>query len=73
MRTNLAQSVGGANEETIIVQVVKGIVSAISSADSYQLDLENPDRISNAVLAKGLDSGNAFEILSIDIADVNIG
>ncbi len=73
VRTNLAQFVGGATEETIIARVGEGIVSAIGSADSYKLVLENPDRISKAVLAKGLDSGTAFEILSIDIADVDIG
>ncbi len=73
VRTNLQQFVGGATEETIIARVGEGIVSAIGSADSYKLVLENPDRISKAVLAKGLDSGTAFEILSIDIADVDIG
>ena len=73
VRTNLAQFVGGATEETIVARVGEGIVSAIGSAESYKLVLENPDRISKAVLAKGLDSGTAFEILSIDIADVDIG
>ncbi len=73
VRTNLQQFVGGATEETVIARVGEGIVSAIGSADSYKLVLENPDRISKAVLAKGLDSGTAFEILSIDIADVDIG
>lgn len=73
VRTNLQQFVGGATEETIVARVGEGIVSAIGSADSYKLVLENPDRISKAVLAKGLDSGTAFEILSIDIADVDIG
>ena len=73
VRTNLQQFVGGATEETIIARVGEGIVSAIGSADSYKLVLENPDRISKAVLAKGLDSGTAFEILSIDIADVDVG
>lgn len=73
VRTNLQQFVGGATEETIIARVGEGIVSSIGSADSYKLVLENPDRISKAVLAKGLDSGTAFEILSIDIADVDIG
>ncbi len=73
VRTNLQQFVGGATEETIIARVGEGIVSAIGSADSYKLVLENPDRISKNVLAKGLDSGTAFEILSIDIADVDIG
>src|SRR5215210_6599623 len=64
---------GGATEETIIARVGEGIVSAIGSADSYKDVLENPDRISKAVLAKGLDSNTAFEILSIDIADVDVG
>jgi uncharacterized protein YqfA (UPF0365 family) len=73
VRTNLQQFVGGATEDTIIARVGEGIVSAIGSADSYKLVLENPDRISKTVLAKGLDSGTAFEILSIDIADVDIG
>jgi uncharacterized protein YqfA (UPF0365 family) len=73
VRTNLKQFVGGATEETIIARVGEGIVSAIGSADSYKLVLENPDRISKTVLTKGLDSGTAFEILSIDIADVDIG
>ncbi len=73
VRTNLTQFVGGATEETVVARVGEGIVSAIGSADSYKLVLENPDRISKAVLAKGLDSGTAFEILSIDIADVDIG
>lgn len=73
VRTNLQQFVGGATEETIIARVGEGIVSAIGSADSYKQVLENPDRISKTVLAKGLDSGTAFEILSIDIADVDIG
>lgn len=73
VRTNLSQFVGGATEETIIARVGEGIVSAIGSADTYKLVLENPDRISKTVLNKGLDSGTAFEILSIDIADVDIG
>ncbi len=73
VRTNLLQFVGGATEETIIARVGEGIVSAIGSADSYKLVLENPDRISKMVLTRGLDSGTAFEILSIDIADVDIG
>jgi uncharacterized protein YqfA (UPF0365 family) len=73
VRSNLDRFVGGATEETIIARVGEGIVSAIGSADSYKIVLENPDRISKAVLAKGLDSGSAFEILSIDIADVDIG
>ncbi len=73
VRTNLQQFVGGATEETIIARVGEGIVSSIGSSDSYKNVLENPDRISKAVLSKGLDSGTAFEILSIDIADVDIG
>jgi uncharacterized protein YqfA (UPF0365 family) len=73
VRTNLDRFVGGATEDTIIARVGEGIVSAIGSADSYKDVLENPDRISRMVLAKGLDSNTAFEILSIDIADVDIG
>jgi uncharacterized protein YqfA (UPF0365 family) len=73
VRTNLAQLVGGATEETIIARVGEGIVSAIGSADSHKAVLENPDRISKAVMARGLDAGTAFEILSIDIADVDVG
>jgi uncharacterized protein YqfA (UPF0365 family) len=71
--SNLDRFVGGATEETIIARVGEGIVSSIGSADSYKIVLENPDRISKTVLAKGLDSGTAFDILSIDIADVDIG
>ena len=73
VRTNIRQLIGGATEETIIARVGEGIVSAIGSAETYKDVLENPDRISKAVLAKGLDSGTAFEILSIDIADVDVG
>ena len=73
VRTNIRQLIGGATEETIIARVGEGIVSAIGSADSHKVVLENPDRISKAVLAKGLDSGTAFEILSIDIADIDVG
>ncbi|MDW8350017.1 MAG: flotillin-like protein FloA [Verrucomicrobiae bacterium] len=73
VRTNLDRFVGGATEETIIARVGEGIVSTIGSADSYKEVLENPDRISKTVLAKGLDAGTAFEILSIDIADVDVG
>ncbi len=73
VRTNIRQLIGGATEETVIARVGEGIVSAIGSADTYKAVLENPDRISKAVLAKGLDSGTAFEILSIDIADVDVG
>ncbi|MDR0830009.1 MAG: flotillin-like protein FloA, partial [Prevotellaceae bacterium] len=73
VRTNIRQLVGGAGEETIIARVGEGIVSAIGSADSHKLVLENPDSISKLVLSKGLDAGTAFEILSIDIADVDVG
>ena len=73
VRCHLDRFVGGATEETIIARVGEGIVSAIGSADSYKEVLENPDRISKTVLAKGLDSNTAFEILSIDIADVDVG
>src|SRR2546422_3275830 len=73
VRSHLDRFVGGATEETIIARVGEGIVSSIGSAQSYKDVLENPDRISKTVLAKGLDSGTAFEILSIDIADVDVG
>ena len=73
VRANLARLVGGATEETVIARVGEGIVSAIGSANSHKEVLENPDKISKAVLDKGLDSGTAFEILSIDIADVDVG
>lgn len=73
VRTNIRQLIGGATEETIVARVGEGIVSAIGSADTYKQVLENPDRISKAVLAKGLDAGTSFEILSIDIADVDVG
>lgn len=73
VRSHLDRFVGGATEETIIARVGEGIVSSIGSADTYKEVLENPDRISKTVLAKGLDSGTAFEILSIDIADVDVG
>src|SRR5467141_3782524 len=73
VRTHLDRFVGGATEETIIARVGEGIVTAIGSAHSYKDVLENPDRISKTVLAKGLDSNTAFEILSIDIADVDVG
>ncbi len=73
VRTNLERLVGGAGEETIVARVGEGIVSTIGSADSHKSVLENPDSISQTVLRKGLDSGSAFEILSIDIADVDIG
>jgi uncharacterized protein YqfA (UPF0365 family) len=73
VRTNLQRFVGGAKEETIIARVGEGIVSTIGSADSHKVVLENPDMISKAVLKRGLDVGTAFEILSIDIADVDVG
>jgi uncharacterized protein YqfA (UPF0365 family) len=73
VRTNLDRFVGGATEETIIARVGEGIVTTIGSSISYKAVLENPDRISKTVLEKGLDSGTAFEILSIDIADVDVG
>jgi uncharacterized protein YqfA (UPF0365 family) len=73
VRANLDRLIGGATEETIIARVGEGVVSAIGSADTHFLVLENPDRISKAVLAKGLDSQTAFEIVSIDIADVDVG
>ena len=73
VRANLERLVGGAKEETIIARVGEGIVTTIGSSDSYKAVLENPDLISKRVLDKGLDSGTAFEILSIDIADVDVG
>lgn len=73
VRTNISQLIGGATEETIVARVGEGIVSAIGSANSHKDVLENPDRISKTVLDRGLDSGTAFEILSIDIADVDVG
>ncbi len=73
VRSNLERFVGGATEETIIARVGEGIVTSIGSAETYKEVLENPDRISKHVLERGLDSGTAFEILSIDIADVDIG
>jgi uncharacterized protein YqfA (UPF0365 family) len=73
VRTNIRQLIGGATEETVIARVGEAIVSAIGSADTHKAVLENPDLITKAVLAKGLDSGTAFEILSIDIADVDVG
>ena len=73
VRANIERLVGGAGEETIIARVGEGIVSTIGSADTHAQVLENPDNISKTVLAKGLDSGTAFEILSIDIADVDVG
>jgi len=73
VRMRLDRLIGGAMEETVIARVGEGIVSAIGSAESYKVVLENPDRISKAVLSKGLDAGTAFEIVSIDIADVDVG
>ena len=73
VRTNIDQLVGGATDETIIARVGQGIVSAIGSSETYKIVLENPDGISRAVLSKGLDSGTAYAILSIDIADVDVG
>lgn len=73
VRTSIERLVGGATEETVIARVGEGIVSAIGSASSHKEVLENPDKISKAVLAKGLDAGTAFQILSIDIADVDVG
>ncbi|MEL6330536.1 MAG: flotillin-like protein FloA [Planctomycetota bacterium] len=73
VRTNLERLVGGATEETVIARVGEGIVSSIGSAGSHEEVLENPDNISKVVMARGLDAGTAFEILSIDIADVDVG
>ena len=73
VRTNLASLVGGATEDTIIARVGEGIVTTIGSSATHKKVLENPDMISKAVLGRGLDSGTAYEILSIDIADVDVG
>jgi uncharacterized protein YqfA (UPF0365 family) len=73
VRTNLPRLIGGATEETIIARVGEGIITAIGSAKSHEEVMENPDRISKAVLSRGLDSNTAFEIVSIDIADVDVG
>ncbi len=73
VRANIRQLVGGAGEETILARVGEGIVSSIGSSITHKLVLENPDSISKLVLSKGLDAGTAFEILSIDIADVDVG
>ena len=73
VRANIRQLVGGAGEDTIVARVGDGIVSSIASAESHKLVLENPDSISKLVLSKGLDDGTAFEILSIDIADIDVG
>jgi uncharacterized protein YqfA (UPF0365 family) len=73
VRTNLKRLVGGAGEATVMARVGEGVVSTIGSAENYARVLENPDLISKTVLAKGLDAGTAFEILSVDIADVDVG
>jgi uncharacterized protein YqfA (UPF0365 family) len=73
VRANLDKLVGGAGEETILARVGEGIVSTIGSAKQHKNVLENPDQISKTVLSKGLDSGTAYDILSIDIADVDVG
>ena len=73
VRANIKQLVGGAGEETVLARVGEGIVSSIGSSTSHKTVLENPDYISKVVLEKGLDSGTAFEILSIDIADIDVG
>jgi len=73
VRANIRQLVGGAGEETVLARVGEGVVSSIGSASSHKQVLENPDTISKVVLNKGLDSGTAFEILSIDIADIDVG
>ncbi len=73
VRTNIERLVGGAGEETVIARVGEGIVTTVGSSETHKLVLENPDLISRTVLNKGLDAGTAFEILSIDIADVDVG
>ena len=73
VRTNLHQLIGGATEETIIARVGEGIITSIGSSDSHLLVMENPDSISKAVLHRGLDAHTAFEIVSIDIADIEVG
>ena len=73
VRTNIDRLVGGATDETIIARVGEGIVNAIGSADTHNQVLEKPDSISKRVLEKGLDAGTAYEILSIDIADIDVG
>jgi len=73
VRANLARLIGGATEETIVARVGEGIVTTIGSSTSHKAVLENPDRISKVVLDKGLDAGTAFEILSVDIADIDVG
>ena len=73
MRANIKQLVGGAGEETIIPRVGEGIVTTVGSSETHKAALENPDLISQTVLSKGLDNGTAYRILSIDIADVDVG
>jgi uncharacterized protein YqfA (UPF0365 family) len=73
VRTNLEQLIGGATEETVIARVGESIISAIGSSETHALVLENPDRITRAVLDRGLDAQTAFEIVSIDIADIDVG
>jgi uncharacterized protein YqfA (UPF0365 family) len=73
VRTNLPRLIGGATEETIIARVGEGIITAIGSSDTHLLVIENPDKISKAVLVRGLDAQTAFEIVSIDIADIDVG
>jgi len=73
VRANIRQLVGGAGEETVLARVGEGIVTSIGSSTSHKEVLENPDKISKVVLARGLDAGTAFEILSIDIADIDVG
>ncbi len=73
MRANIDRLVGGAGAETILARVGEGIVTTIGSAETHKKVLENPDMISKTVLTKGLDAGTAYEILSIDIADVDVG
>ncbi len=73
VRTNLAQLIGGATEETIVARVGEGIITSIGSSENHLLVMENPERISKAVLERGLDAHTAFEIVSIDIADIDVG
>ena len=73
VRTNISQLIGGATEDTIIARVGEGIITSIGSAESHLQVMENPERISKAVLARGLDAHTAFEIVSIDIADIDVG
>jgi uncharacterized protein YqfA (UPF0365 family) len=73
VRTNLEQLIGGATEETVIARVGEGIITSIGSSDTHLQVLENPDRISRAVLSRGLDAHTAFAIVSIDIADIDVG